>query len=140
MLHRQDMAAAETPGSDTRGADYEQPAGPVTNIPATTSRFVGRAADAERVRRLVRENRLVTLKGPPGAGKTRLAMEVARGLLEDFPDGVWMVELASKIDKDVVPGAIAEALGLREQASKPPTEALRGYLADKRLLILLDKL
>ncbi|MCB9383101.1 MAG: tetratricopeptide repeat protein [Bryobacterales bacterium] len=108
------------------------------NLPASASKFVGREGETARVRRLVSENRLVTLAGTPGAGKTRLSIEAARGLVPQFPDGAWLVELASKVDPEVVPGAIAEALGLREQASKPPTEALRQHLAGRRLLLVID--
>lgn len=120
----------------------DRPVQPRTNLPADTSKFVGRASEAERVRRLIRENRLTTLAGTGGAGKTRLAIEAARGVLDEFPDefpdGVWLVELASKVDPDVVPGALAETLGLREQANAPPTVALRSHLRDKALLVVLD--
>jgi|GEM_PF-1639056 len=134
-----EFGRAKSVAADGSPAPIEEKAlGPRTNLPADTSKFVGRASEAERVRRLIRENRLTTLAGTGGAGKTRLAIEAARGVLDEFPDGVWLVELASKVDPDVVPGALAETLGLREQANAPPTVALRSHLRDKALLVVLD--
>ncbi|MFH8795518.1 BTAD domain-containing putative transcriptional regulator [Streptomyces sp. NPDC017941] len=86
---------------------------PRTNLPAPTTGLVGRTGAVARVRELVRRDRLVTLTGPGGVGKTRLALEAAAGLAEDFPDGVWLVELAGTTGEGV-PEAVAAALGVRE--------------------------
>ena len=82
--------------------------------------------------------RLLTLTGPGGTGKTRLALQVAAELLDDFPDGVFFVPLAPLRDPELVPSAIASALGVRESAGQPPARAVREALAGKRLLLVLD--
>ncbi|WP_051852583.1 BTAD domain-containing putative transcriptional regulator [Streptomyces aureocirculatus] len=92
---------------------------PRTNLPAPVAGLVGRADSVSRVRELIRRERLVTLTGPGGVGKTRLALEAAAGLAEDFPDGVWLVELAGTTGEGV-PEAVAAALGIREDASARP--------------------
>ncbi|WP_030668802.1 BTAD domain-containing putative transcriptional regulator [Streptomyces sp. NRRL B-1347] len=86
---------------------------PRTNLPAATTHLVGRADAVARVRELVRRERLVTLTGPGGVGKTRLALEAAADLMDDFPDGVWLVELAGTT-ADGVLEAVAAAVGVRE--------------------------
>jgi non-specific serine/threonine protein kinase len=87
---------------------------------------------------LLTTNRLVTLAGAGGAGKTRLAIEVAGSLLDAFPDGVWLVELTALSDPQLVPQAVAEVLELKEQPSKSLTETVCGYLASRNLLLVLD--
>src|SRR5215813_12294577 len=82
--------------------------------PALTS-FVGRAGAVAEVARLLAERRLVTVTGPGGSGKTRLAAEVARGVADRFADGVWLVELAGVRDPAQVPSVVAAVLGVREQ-------------------------
>ncbi|MGO8948870.1 MAG: ATP-binding protein [Ktedonobacterales bacterium] len=81
---------------------------------------------------------LVTLTGPGGIGKTRLALQVAAELVGDFSDGVWFVRLSRLVDPTLVVPTIAEALGLQEQGSQPIAETLRAHVADKRLLLVLD--
>ena len=78
----------------------------------------------EEVASLLAAHRLVTLKGAGGIGKTRLALESAREALDDYPDGVWLVELAALADAAVVPSAVASALDLREVPGRPLVEAL----------------
>ena len=84
------------------------------------------------------EGRLVTLTGPGGVGKTRLAIQVAAELIEPFPDGVWFVRLSRLVDPSLVVPTIAQTLGLKEQGSQPIAETLRAHLAEKRLLLVLD--
>src|SRR4051812_27620913 len=87
------------------------------NLPAHPVRLIGRETEvAEGRRRLLDAERgLLTLTGAGGCGKTSLALEVARGLIGDFPDGVWLVELAPLSDPALIPQAIASPLGLRER-------------------------
>jgi predicted ATPase/class 3 adenylate cyclase len=110
------------------------------NLPTQATPFLGRERAVNEVVALLRsaEARLVTLTGPGGTGKTRLALQAAAQLLEDFPDGVYFVPLAALRDPELVPSAIATALGLREQAGQMPAQAVREALADKRLLLVLD--
>ncbi|MEW9528066.1 BTAD domain-containing putative transcriptional regulator [Microbispora sp. NPDC049125] len=99
-------------------------AGPRTNLRTPLTSFVGRDEEAERVGRLLDEARLVTLVGPGGAGKTRLAVEVASRRAGHVRDGVWLVELAGVRDPAQVPAAVSAALGLRENESRvDPREA-----------------
>jgi predicted ATPase len=86
----------------------------------------------------LQEVRLLTFTGLGGVGKTRLALEVARSAAEDFPDGVAFVALASLTDPALVVPTIARSLGLREAEGQSPHEALRAYLQEKRLLLVLD--
>ena len=81
---------------------------------------------------------LLTLTGPGGTGKTRLALQAAAELLDAFPDGVWFVPLAALRDPALVLPAIATALGVREEAGQPLGDRLRDFLAAKQLLLVLD--
>jgi predicted ATPase/DNA-binding winged helix-turn-helix (wHTH) protein len=109
-----------------------------TNFPATVTNLVGRSAAVERLRDLVSAYRVVTLTGPGGIGKSTLALKVARRVLDDFADGGWLVELASLSDPDLVPSAVAGALGLRLGSSTISPEAVAQAIAGKRLLLVLD--
>jgi predicted ATPase len=111
---------------------------PKHNLPYQLTSFVGREQEMEQLEELVLAHRLVTLTGAGGAGKTRLAIEVASRLIDAFPDGVWLVELATLSDPPLVPQAAAQALGVKEQPARPVIETLGDYLASKKLLILLD--
>src|SRR5262245_23669689 len=82
--------------------------------------------------------RLVTLTGPGGAGKTRLALEAAGALRPAYPDGVWLAELAPLADPALVPEAVATALGVREEPGRPLVATLADALRPKRLLLVLD--
>ena len=82
--------------------------------------------------------RLLTLTGPGGTGKTRLALQVAAELLDDFADGVWFVDLAPTHDPALVASAIATALGVKESGAQPLIESLKLSLRDKHLLLVLD--
>ena len=85
------------------------------------------------MRRLLEDNRLLTLTGSGGCGKTRLALAAAGELVGGFEDGAWLVELASLADPALVQGAVASVLGVREQPGSPPTEALSGHLAKQEV-------
>ena len=102
------------------------------------SSFVGRRAEVAQVRQLLSTSRLVTLTGPGGVGKTRLALQVAEVVRRSFPDGVVVAELEEVNDPALVANAVAVAVGLREQAGRTPLEMLTDYLATRRLLLVLD--
>jgi predicted ATPase/class 3 adenylate cyclase/DNA-binding CsgD family transcriptional regulator len=106
--------------------------------PAALTSFVGRAAQVDEVAGLLQERRLVTVTGPGGMGKTRLAGEVARRVADRFADGVWLVELAPVQDPALVPAAVAAALGAAELAGEPVADSLAGVLAGWQLLLVLD--
>ena len=110
------------------------------NLPLQLSSFVGREAEVKALGKLLEQHRLVTLLGPGGIGKTRLALQVAADALDAFPDGVFFVDLAPVRDPELVPGAIAASLGLREQLGEPIIRTLCGHLGSKRLLLVLDNL
>ena len=111
---------------------------PRHNLPYQLTSFIGREQEIAQLKELVTANRLVTLTGAGGAGKTRLAIEVASRLIDAFPDGVWLVELAALSDPRLVPQAVAQALGVKEQPTRPIIETLSDHLASKKLLLVLD--
>ena len=111
---------------------------PPHNLPSELSSFVGREKELPEVRRLLEHNRLLTLTGSGGCGKTRLALAAVSGHVERFKDGVWMVELASLAEPSLVPQAVAFTLGVRERPGSSLTEALSDYLRTRNLLLILD--
>ena len=108
------------------------------NLPVQVTTFVGRETEVKEVVELVRAHRLVTLTGAGGVGKTRLAVEVAAELVSEFPDGVWLVELASVVDPDAVPGVVASVLGIVPRSGPPVTDSISQALSGRRLMIVLD--
>jgi predicted ATPase/DNA-binding CsgD family transcriptional regulator len=108
------------------------------NLTGSLTSFVGREREKEKVGRLLATTRFLTLTGAGGSGKTRLAQEVARDLTEAYPDGAWLVELAPLSEGSLVPGAVAEALQMREQPGRPPESTLVDALREKNLLLVLD--
>jgi predicted ATPase/DNA-binding CsgD family transcriptional regulator len=114
------------------------PERPPHNLPSELSSFVGREKELPEVRRLLENNRLLTLTGSGGCGKSRLALATASELVERFEDGVWMVELASLAELSLVPQAVAFNLGVRERPGRSLTEALSDYLRTRNLLLILD--
>ncbi|HEX7103823.1 MAG TPA: BTAD domain-containing putative transcriptional regulator, partial [Nitrolancea sp.] len=111
---------------------------PVTNLPYAVSDFIGRARDISGITQLLAHRRLVTLTGPGGVGKTRLALEVAWKRVEAYPDGVWLIELATLIDPTLVPQTIAEVLGIQAEGARSPIDRLVTTLRDSTLLLVLD--
>jgi non-specific serine/threonine protein kinase len=107
------------------------------NLPAERTSFVGRERALAQLRRLVGGDRLLTISGPGGCGKTRTALRLAAALADRYPDGVWLAELAALTDAADVPRAVAAALGVEEQDGAAGA-ALIAALAGKRLLLLLD--
>jgi predicted ATPase/DNA-binding SARP family transcriptional activator len=108
------------------------------NLPARLTSFVGRDQELIGLGKLLDQARLVTLTGPGGAGKTRLAIEFAASMLERFPDGVWLAELAGATDPGLVGAQVMEALGVRQAGGVPVLEALRYRLRSAELLLILD--
>jgi predicted ATPase/class 3 adenylate cyclase len=111
------------------------------NLPPSLTSFIGREEQLDHLRRLLRGESsppLVTLTGPGGSGKTRLALRIAGELLEGWPDGVWFVGLAALDDPALVPQAVATALRLREQPGQPLAATLVDYLGTRELLLILD--
>src|SRR5215204_2151365 len=114
------------------------PQRPLHNLPLELSSFVGREKELTEVKRLQANNRLLTLTGSGGCGKTSLALALAGELMEGFEDGVWLVDLASLADPSLVPQAVASTLGVREQPGRWLTETLSGYLGSRKVLLVLD--
>jgi non-specific serine/threonine protein kinase len=108
------------------------------NLPVQLTPFIGRAQAVEAVRQLLRRNRLVTLTGAGGVGKTRLALEVAQTLRDDFADGAWLVEFAPLADPAQVAQAVVDIFGLQLRPGAKPLVALTTFLKDQHPLLLLD--
>jgi len=112
------------------------------NLPLQATPLIGREREVEAVCARLRspDTRLLTLVGPGGAGKTRVGVQVAAELVDDFPDGVFFVPLAAIKDPSLVDPTIARVLGLSEDGAQPPEELLEGYLRERQMLLFLDNL
>src|SRR5688500_11835610 len=110
------------------------------NLPLQPTPLIGREKEVSEVCTLLRgeETRLLTLTGPGGTGKTRLALQAAADLLDDFPDGTFLAQLATLTEAELFFSAVAETLGVRETAEQPLDETLKEYLSERRLLLVLD--
>src|SRR6195952_1436511 len=108
------------------------------HLPAQLTSFVGRAAQMAEVNGLLSDDRLVTLTGAGGIGKTRLAVEVATQIAAEFGDGVWYVDLAPITDPALVPVTAARAFGLPDQPGRSTTETLLRFIRDRHMLMVLD--
>jgi non-specific serine/threonine protein kinase len=126
-----------------RGAGSPAHVDPVTppirhNLPVSLTSFVGRELEIGEVHRLLTTGRLVTLTGPGGCGKTRLAIQAAFPLVAEYAAGAWLAELAPVSNPALVPQSVATALGVREEPDKPLVKTLAGHLRSKAMLLLLD--
>jgi predicted ATPase/class 3 adenylate cyclase len=108
------------------------------NLPAPLTSFIGRECEMAGAKRLLSATRLLTLTGSGGCGKTRLALQVAAELVEEYADGVWLVELAALADPGLVPQTVASALGVREEPGRALTATLTDHLRPRSLLLVLD--
>jgi predicted ATPase/class 3 adenylate cyclase len=108
------------------------------NLPATLNRFVGRVHELEQVKSRLAQTRMLTLLGPGGTGKTRLALQAATDLLPDYEDRVYLIDLAPSRDTDSALSAIARTVGLREKSDKPLLEDLKSQFTQRKMLLLLD--
>src|SRR5262249_29706903 len=108
------------------------------NLPVQLTSFVGREAALAELKLLLDKTHLLTLTGAGGAGKTRLAQQLGGEVLERYPDGVWLVELAPLADPALVPQVVASVLGVHEEPGRPLVQTLTDVLRAKHLLLLLD--
>ena len=108
------------------------------NLRAATTSFIGRESEVAELQAAVKAHRLVTLTGVGGVGKTRLAVEVAARLADEFPDGVWFFELAAVTDPAAVPDAVAAVLGITQQPGKTVTESVASALEGRVRLLVFD--
>jgi non-specific serine/threonine protein kinase len=127
----------DAPGDRTATAE-PLTAGRAHNLPRPRSSFVGRQGELDELEKLLEVPGLLTVVGPGGVGKTRLAVEVGRRLVGSFSGGVWLVELAPLRDPSLVPHAVAAALGVSEERDRPLLEKLTAALVARRTLLLLD--
>jgi predicted ATPase/class 3 adenylate cyclase len=108
------------------------------NLPLQLTSFIGREHELVAVRKLLATTRLLTLMGPGGIGKTRLSLQASSGLLDEYPAGIWFVELAPLSDARLVPQAVASVLGVREDAERSLVDAIRALASGRRMLLVLD--
>jgi predicted ATPase/class 3 adenylate cyclase/DNA-binding CsgD family transcriptional regulator len=108
------------------------------NLPVERTTFIGRRDEMAEVKRLVADELLVTLTGSGGCGKTRLAVQVAAEVLDDYPEGVWLADLAAVADPNAVPTQVGQIFALKEGPGMTPTDALVAYLGGKQALLIVD--
>src|SRR4030088_3521810 len=106
-------------------------------VPLQLTSFVGREAELAEAKAQLTNSRLATLTGVGGVGKTRLAVRLAEEMRAEFDDGVWLVELEEVTDPALLVHAVAATLGLQEQSAQPLLEVLVGYLAERRVVLIL---
>jgi predicted ATPase/class 3 adenylate cyclase len=112
--------------------------GPPNNLPIQVTSFVGRERELAAVKARLGEAHLLTLTGPGGSGKTRLALRAAADVLDTYPDGAWLIDLAPLSDPTLVPQIIANVLGLQPQSGTPPLAVLTAFLGPRTILLILD--
>ena len=108
------------------------------NLPTQLTSFIGRDDQVREARELLARSRLLTLTGPGGTGKTRLSLQIAANVLDQFPDGVYFVPLSAIHEPELVPSAIAQALSISTTGRRRPIDALIDHLREKRTLLVLD--
>lgn len=133
-----DFAAALRAWQRRQSDEALRPKAAPHNLPATLGELIGRDSETAELQRLLGEARLVTLTGPGGVGKTRLALQTAWSALAEFAERVYFVQLAPVRDASLVASAIAQAVGCRESADRPVAEALVEFVAGQRMLLVLD--
>jgi predicted ATPase len=126
------------PGSVVEFPGAPEGGRPPNNLPLELSSFIGRGREVSEVESMLSEHRLLTLTGPGGSGKTRLALAVASGVMESFDEEVWFVELAPLSDSSLVPQAVARTLGVSEQPGVLLIHTLADSLRERELLLVLD--
>ena len=110
------------------------------NLPTQLTSFIGREQQVAEARNLLERTRLLTLTGPGGIGKTRLSLQIAAEAIQRFPDGVYFVALSAVRDPELVPSAIAQAIGISVSGNQLPLDAVNQHLRDKKVLLVLDNL
>jgi predicted ATPase/transcriptional regulator with XRE-family HTH domain len=118
--------------------EQRSPDGFAHNLPVQLTSFIGRDAEMAQVRGLLAGSRLVTLTGAGGVGKTRLALQVAAGVLPEFPAGAWLVDLAPLTDPDLMLVSVARALGLLDAPGRSTMATVTGFIGARRVLVVLD--
>jgi predicted ATPase/class 3 adenylate cyclase len=108
------------------------------NLAQQLNSFIGRERETAEVKAMLAANRLVTLLGMGGIGKSRLSVQLGAEVMDDYSDGVWLVELAPLSDPQLVPQAVASVLGVKEEAGRPVIDALVKFVRDRALLVILD--
>lgn len=111
---------------------------PKNNLPTQLTTFIGREKEVEQIKGRMEKNRLVTLTGSGGIGKTRLSIQVASELLTEYPIGVWLVELAPLTDPALVPQSVCAALGVKPEGDTSALDALINYMHEKKILLVVD--
>ncbi len=109
-----------------------------SSLPPTQTSFVGRERELVEIKRLLPSRRLLTIVGPGGIGKTRLALQVANEVVDAYRDGVWMADLVPLRESSLVPATVSQLLGVAERPGKSSTEALCAYLKSRQVLLILD--
>ena len=146
-VHRFGYSFRETPTTQTNASEVSAcPVATLTtvpddrrhNLPVPLTNFIGRDREIAELSRLVASTRLLTLTGAGGCGKTRLALELAANVLDRFPDGVWVVDLAAICNPSLVTQTVASVLDVREGPNRPIREALRDYVRSRQILLVLD--
>jgi non-specific serine/threonine protein kinase len=129
---------AGRPSSDPSSPVGTEPVATPHNLTLHLASFIGRRDERDDVARALREHRLVTLTGAGGCGKTRLALEVGHGLLAEYPDGVWLANLAGVSDPARVVPSVATVVGVQEEPNRPLVDSLVDHVDGRRLLLILD--
>jgi predicted ATPase/DNA-binding winged helix-turn-helix (wHTH) protein len=146
-VHRFGYSFREAPVTETNASDVSGcPVGALTpvpddrrhNLPVALTSFIGRDQEIAELSRLVASTRLLTLTGAGGCGKTRLALEMAATVLDRFPDGVWVIDLAAISNPSLVTQTVASVLDVRELPNRPIGDALRDYVRSRQILLVLD--
>jgi predicted ATPase/DNA-binding winged helix-turn-helix (wHTH) protein len=131
------VAAPDSP-APAAGEQAPPPVPPVSNLPRNRDSVIGRASDLAELTRRIERDRLLTLTGPSGVGKTRLAVELGLQLAGIFPDGVRLADLAPLGDPGLVPSALALALDVPLRAAEAPLETIAAAIAERKLLLIVD--